>query len=144
MTHEAAGHYAAKHPHGAVADPVVAAALEATVQDERITCAAAFAVADDLGISPSEIGRTLDLLEYRIVRCQLGLFGYSPEKKIVQPAAEVPQAVAKHLESTASEGRLSCAACWETAKTLGMEKMAVSAACEGLGLKIGPCRLGAF
>ena len=144
MTHEDAGHYAGKHPTGTAPDPAAAAALEVEAGDGRITCAAAFEVADALGVSPSEIGKTLDLLEYRITHCQLGLFGYSPDKKIVKAATEVPEALAEGLERVSSDGRLDCASCWKIAAELGMERMAVSAACEGLGLKIGPCQLGAF
>lgn len=144
MTHEDAGHYAAKHPAGTEPDPKVAASLRARAENERISCAVAFAVAADLGVTASELGRALDLLEYRITHCQLGLFGYSPEKKIVTAAAEVSDELSSRLRDAVSEGRIACAACWRIAEALGLGKMATSAACECLGLKIGPCQLGAF
>jgi len=40
--------------------------------------------------------------------------------------------------------RLPCASAWDIAKTFGVRKMVVSAACEALGIKIKPCQLGAF
>ncbi len=38
-------------------------------------------------VALAEIGVTLDLLEIRIGKCQLGLFGYKPVSKAVAPAA---------------------------------------------------------
>jgi len=40
--------------------------------------------------------------------------------------------------------RLPCAAAWDIAAQAGISKMALSAACEALGIKIKPCQLGAF
>lgn len=144
MPHEYAGHYSAKHPDGTAYDPALAAALRERAEDDRITCVAAFDVVDALGAAPPEIGKTADLLEYRITKCQLGLFGYSPEKRIVKPAVHVPDELRERLLVAAAGGWLSCAAAWEIADALGLEKMAISGACEGLGLKVGPCQIGAF
>lgn len=144
MTHKDAGHYAAKHPAGTAPDPTLAAALAAAANESRITCVAAFTVAADLAATPSAVGRTLDLLEHRIVACQLGLFGYSPEKKIVRAADDVSSELSDRLREAVADGRVTCAACWEVAEALGLQRMAVAAACEHLGLKIGPCQLGAF
>ena len=144
MTQEDAPKYSAKHPSGTPFDRSVADALAAAAADGRITCADAFGVAEELGRPPAEIGRTADLLEYRITRCQLGLFGYTPEKKIVEPAEEAPAAVREQLSRFTTDGAISCAACWKTADSLGMERMALAAVCEFLELKIQPCQLGAF
>jgi hypothetical protein len=81
MTHEDAGKYRAKHPAGTAYDPAVAAALTARAEEGKISCTDAHAVAGESGIAPAEAGRTADLLELRIHRCQMGLFGYSPEKR---------------------------------------------------------------
>ncbi len=144
MPHEYAGHYAAKHPRDAAYDPAVADALRERAKDERITCVEAFEVVDALEATPEEVGRTADLLEYRITKCQLGLFGYSPEKRIIEPATHISDDLHERLSKAASDGRISCVACWEIADALGLPKMTVSAACEGLGLKVGPCQIGAF
>jgi hypothetical protein len=144
MTHEDAGHYSAKHPAGSSPDPAIAAALNERENDGQVTCAGAFGIAEDLGVTASAVGDTADLLEYRIIRCQLGLFGFAPEKKIVRPADTVPDALREHLEAAAGAGHLDCASSWEIAKELGLEKMAVSAACERLGIRITECQLGAF
>lgn len=145
MTHEDAGKYSAKHPAGTLCDPAIAAAIKQKAENGRVACVVAHGIAADLKTTPSEIGKTVDLMEYRIVKCQLGLFGYSPEKKIVRAAEDVSEALRDHLQrSAADDGKISCAACWEIARTFGIKKMMVSAACECLGIKIRPCQLGAF
>ena len=144
MTHEDAPHYSTKHPIGTPLDKLVVEALEARAVEGTITCAQAFVVVDHLGRTPAEIGRTADLLEYRITECQLGLFGYSPAKKIVRPAEQVPDNVREQLDRFVREGTVSCAACWKIADSLGLERMDVSAVCERLDVKVQPCQLGAF
>ncbi len=144
MTHQDAGKYSAKHPAGTVCDPVVAEAVRQKAENKRITCSAAHALAADLGVPPAEIGKTIDLLEYRITRCQLGLFGYSPDKKIVNPDPDPPEALQDLVHQSRIGDKISCAVCWEIAEKQGLKKMAVSAVCEFMGIKISPCQLGAF
>jgi hypothetical protein len=48
------------------------------------------------------------------------------------------------IESAAEDGRISCLNAWNIAVALAMPKIAVSNACEGLGIRIKPCQLGAF
>ncbi|GAB4388873.1 MAG: hypothetical protein Kow0025_10770 [Thermodesulfovibrionales bacterium] len=42
--------------------------------DGRIPCAAARAIAEDLGVSYAEVGRAADELKIRITSCELGCF----------------------------------------------------------------------
>ena len=63
--------------------------IEKRAKMEELACAVAFDIADELGVSPRQVGKTADLMEYRLVKCQLGLFGYKPEKAIVKP--ELPE-----------------------------------------------------
>ena len=144
MTRNNAGKYRAKHPAGATADPAIAAALEEVVEAGRVACAVAHDLAAELGVTPAEVGVTIDLLEGRIIKCQLGLFGYLPEKKIVKPAEKVSAELRGRLERAAIAGRIGCAECWEIAREQGIQKIAVATACENLGLKVKPCQLGAF
>ena len=137
-------HYRAKHPQGTPCDPSLAPALSEIALDGRITCTAACRLADTLGVEPGALGTTADLLELRIIRCQLGLFGYEPEKRIVKPAEAVSGDLRERLEATIADGKISCASLWEIADAIGLEKMDVSAACEHLKVKITPCKLGAF
>jgi hypothetical protein len=144
MTHEAVGHYSQKHAPGAVVDPVIRDALLKSAIRGTLPCAVAFDVAKHLGVAPGDIGQTADLLELRLVKCQLGLFGYGPRKTIVKPAASVTPAFEKAIRQALMNDRLPCKRAWEIAVTLGIHKMKVSAACNALRIKIRPCQLGAF
>lgn len=148
MTHEDAGHYSAKHPHGSAPDPLIADAVNSHSRlgekGRLIPCAAAHQVAADLSIEPVEIGVAIDLMEIRIEKCQLGLFGYTPQKKRVTPADHVARNLARAIDDAMENNTLSCRACWEIADRFKIKRQAVSAACEKLQIKIAPCQLGAF
>ncbi|MBP7737448.1 MAG: hypothetical protein KA369_15815 [Spirochaetes bacterium] len=109
-----------------------------------ISCAASFAIAGELSVDTLEVGRALDDMGIEIIKCQLGLFGYKPEKKVVKPAESVSEEMKKEITACLKEGRLPCADAWAIAKKLKVAKMDVSAACEKLGIKITSCQLGAF
>jgi len=144
MTHQDAGHYAAKHPKNRKADPKVVEKVKQKLSDNHITCAAAHAIAADLAIPPSRVGMTVDLMEARIVKCQLGLFGYSPQKSIVEPAESVSPELGDTLKKNMVNDRIPCERCWKIAIDFGLRKIEIASACEALGLKVRPCQLGAF
>lgn len=145
MTEHDRGHYSKKHPIEKKIDPAIAKAVTDKAKDKKITCAAAFKIADGCGATPSEVGFTIDRLEVRIVRCQMGIFGYEPENKAVKPMDNVPEGLEKIIRAKLNKDeRLTCASAWEIAKALKIPKMDVSSACERLGIKIKPCQLGAF
>ncbi len=129
---------------GATVDPVLRDGLLKRAADRKLPCAIAFDVAELLGVSPDEVGRAADLLELRLVKCQLGLFGYRPKKSIVKPAASVSPELEKAILAGLIDDRLPCKTTWKIAKRLGIQKMKVSAACDAMGIKIRPCQLGAF
>ena len=144
MTHEDAGHYAAKHP-GTKIDPTIAAAIDARQENDRISCAAAHAIAEKQNCDPKTVGVNIDLLEKRISKCQMGLFGHGGKKG---KAVVKSDAVSGELESAIREAmdgnRLTCQTAWQLAAQLGLKKMDVACACEALGIKVGQCQLGAF
>ncbi|OQX03061.1 MAG: hypothetical protein BWK80_56535 [Desulfobacteraceae bacterium IS3] len=73
----------------------------------------------------------------------MGLFGYSPDKKIVkaeEPAPEIREAIL----SASEDGRISCNTAWDIAARFNIPKITVSNACEGMKIRIKPCQLGAF
>jgi hypothetical protein len=144
MTHEDAGHYAGKHPGGKI-DETLAAAIAGKEKEGRITCAAAFTIAKNHACSPQVVGMTIDLLEKRIRRCQLGLFGYgSKNKKAVKPLAMVTNNLKTAIRTAMEGDRISCLAAWEVARKMSLTKLEVSSACEAMGIKISKCQLGAF
>lgn len=144
MTHDMRGHYADKHSGKGPVDPQLAEAVRRHAEDGRMSCAEAHRLSDELNTGPEAIGFHLDMTETRIIHCQLGLFGYSPKKKIVQPAGEVGAELERAVTGALEEGKLSCKAAWAVADRLGIKRVDVSAACESLGIKISPCQLGAF
>jgi hypothetical protein len=136
--------YAAKHPKSAVLEEKVAAALKKEIKDGRISCAAAHGVAKTVELPPAEIGMALDLMEVRLMRCQLGLFGYTPENRIVKKADQWDAALEKEIRQALQDGRLPCADAWSIARRQGISRLAVGNVCEALGIKVRPCQLGAF
>ncbi|MBA3011149.1 MAG: hypothetical protein KKF12_14150 [Proteobacteria bacterium] len=143
MTHEDKGHYAGKHP-GKPIDKTISIKITSLAENNNLPCAAAHKAARDLGVSPSDIGIQTDLMEYRISQCQLGLFGYSPEKKKIDPNIEVSKALFTALDKASSDGKISCSQCWEIADTLKIKRLDLGSACEKINLRIKPCQLGAF
>lgn len=138
------GHYAKKHPFGNEADPRVVNALKQGASDGEVPCAVAFKIASELGVAPEIVGQTTDLLEFRLAKCQMGLFGYRPNKRIVQAAQEVSRELETSIREELKKDRLPCKRAWGIAKKFGMKKMAVASACEALEIKINTCQLGAF
>lgn len=144
MAHRDAGRYAAKHAPGASPDEKIAAAVRGKAGKEELACADAEKIGAELGVELAEVGRTLDLLELRIGRCQLGLFGYGKERKAVGPAKHVEPSLAEAIRGGLSGGKLPCAAAWKIAAEQNIPRMRVTEACEALDIRIKPCQLGAF
>ncbi len=144
MIHEDAAHYAAKHPESTELNEKIAEQVKAKTADGKITCGAAHKIANELKVSPCEVGVTIDLLEARIAKCRLGLFGYSPGAAIVKPAEQVHSEMKQAIEKALVNGRLPCKAAWEISTKLGAGKTEVAAACEKLKIKICACQLGSF
>ncbi len=123
-------------------------AIQAALIEGDLPCARAFKVAQDLGVSPLDVGLAADEAGIRLSRCQLGLFGYGPKAegkhKIVKPMENVPAALEQAIREAMDDKGITCAAAWEVAKRLGIPKMDVSSAAETLGVKITVCQLGAF
>ena len=136
--------FSQKHGNQATVDPSIKEKMVAHAKGSELPCAGAFKLAEELNQPPAEIGKTADLLEFELVKCQLGLFGYKPEKKIVTPKSPVDPKLEDAIRNALVGGNLSCKQAWAIALNLGVSKMTVSAACEALNVKIKPCQLGAF
>jgi len=136
--------YAKKHGSDAQADLSVKDEILKRAKGGKIPCAVAFEMAKDLQVSPAEVGKTTDLLNLWLNKCQLGLFGYKPEKKIVKPQTNVNQDLKDAIYDALVDGKLPCQVAWDIASRLSVQKMLVSGACEAMGIKISACQLGAF
>jgi hypothetical protein len=138
------GGFAAKHEAGSVPDPVIRAAIAERLKDRELPCAVAFDIAERARVSPAAVGKTADLMNCRLVKCQLGLFGYGAEKKIVKArGADDPLLVAA-IEADLLDGRLACRCAWDIAARFNLTKLSLGGVCEAMGVRIKPCQLGAF
>ncbi|MGD8963831.1 MAG: hypothetical protein PVH43_15015 [Desulfobacterales bacterium] len=144
MKRENGKKFADKHGSDAQIDPRIKDALDQQTQNNEVPCAVAFKIAKALQVSPADVGKTADLLELELVKCQLGLFGYKPDKKIVMPKAAENPDLQQTIRDSLIGGKLPCRIAWEIASRHDLSKMAISAICEHLGIKIKPCQLGAF
>lgn len=145
MSHKDAGNYQAKRADGGTADPAVAKSVRDLSRNGEIACADAHGISGKFGINPGEVGVVIDLMEIKIIRCQLGLFGYEESKRnIVAPAVVVSSDLRNRIMNDSTESRISCISLWQIADELGVAKMEMTAASEALGLKICNCQLGAF
>jgi hypothetical protein len=113
-------------------------------KNDKIPCAVAFEIAKALQVSPDAVGKTADLMNFKLTKRQLGLFGYQPQKKILKPQDSIKKDVEDAVYDALVHGRLSCQRAWDIATRLSVSKMTVSGACEVMGVKIKDCQLGAF
>ncbi len=143
MTRKDKGHYGAKHP-GARVEKEVAEHLKKKRVDGAMTCPLAFQTAGELNLTTAQIGEALDMLEIPISKCQLGLFGYTSVRRIVQAADSVPEGLETSIRAALVDDRLTCAAAFRIAADFKLAKIRVSAACEKLKIRISACQLGAF
>jgi len=144
MTREQGPKFSEKHGADTEVNPAVKQKVEDKTKNNEIPCAVAFQIAEEVKTTPTDVGKGIDLLDIRLVKCQLGLFGYRPEKKAVKPKSPQNQDLEEAIRVALVEKKLSCRAAWDIAHRFNVPKMAVSAACEALNIKIKPCQLGAF
>lgn len=144
MTHHDRGNYKGKHPEATDIDKDLATALKLKENEGKITCAALHKIADTFKMSPSEAGIAADLMEFRISKCQLGLFGYGPEKNILHTTTEPGSDLVEQIMQKTDNSRISCSSCWQIAEESKIGKIEVSRACESLKIKIFGCQIGSF
>jgi hypothetical protein len=118
--------------------------LQQQASDLEIPCVLAFEVAEQNGVAPRAVGDHLDKLKISIIKCQLGLFGYKPQKKIAKPLESISPEIEQGIRSKSMNDRLSCSEAWDLAKLHAIPKLQLANACETLGIKIIKCQLGAF
>ncbi len=145
MTHESEGRYREKHSSNIQPDSALAKLVRKKAENGRLACASAFTITKETGTPAAEIGRTADLLEIKINKCQLGLFGYTGKKRnIVKPAEEVSAELEQAIRDGVINGKLPCKNGWEIAERFGLSKMEITSACEMLNIRLSTCQLGTF
>jgi hypothetical protein len=143
MTHEAAGNYAGKR-HGMELNEMIATRIKEKISENTISCAEAHSIAVKLNADPADVGTTIDLLEVRINKCQLGLFGYGKQKNIPALSDKINSVIESTIKSSLVNRRLTCSTAWEISKRFNISKTMVAAACEAMKIKKSACQLGAF
>jgi len=123
-------------------------ALVGRLEDGKLGCAQAHAIAAEFGLEPLAVGQAADAAGVRVFHCQLGLFGYGLKSegkhKIVQPMESVPQELANRLQAAAGPEGISCLEIWRVAGEMDMTRLEASGAVEALGLRVSTCQLGCF
>jgi hypothetical protein len=135
--------FADKHRDASIDPKIEAELLDKTVNG-RLPCAVAFDIASRLSVAPAEVGITADLLNIKLSKCQLGLFGYQPENKVIRPDRATEGSLKEAIWEAQLDRHLSCESAWAIAARFRVGKLAVGNACEALGIKIRDCQLGAF
>jgi hypothetical protein len=143
MTHEDVGNYAGKR-RGAKFNEIIAAKIKEKISEHEISCVEAHSIAVKLNTDPADVGTAIDLLEVRINKCQLGLFGYGKQKNIPPLSDKINPEIESAIKLSLVNGRLACATAWDISKKFKMSKPTVAAVCESMKIKIAPCQLGAF
>jgi DNA-binding CsgD family transcriptional regulator len=136
--------FSTKHGPDETPDTLIKNEILKQTKNEKVPCAVAFEIAKALQISPDTVGKTADVMNFKLTKCQLGLFGYQPQKKIVKPQDIIKADVKDAISDALVRRRLSCKRAWDIASRLNVSKMTVSGACETMGVKIKDCQLGAF
>ena len=136
--------YSDKHGNNVKLDNDIASIIRSRAKNDELPCAVAFDIAADQGCDIEKIGQTADLLNFRLTKCQLGLFGYKPNKKIVKSEPLTDFQLEEALKKQSGSGAIACEEVWALADQFKVSKMTVSAGCEALGIKVKPCQLGAF
>lgn len=136
--------FAKKHKGNIKLDPSIKEAVLKRSKEEKLPCAVAFEIAKELDVDAAKVGKTVDLLNFRLVKCQLGLFGYLPEKKIIKPQNTENQDLKNAISNALVDGRLPCKNAWDIASEFKIRKMTISSIVEAMKIKIKPCQIGAF
>ena len=136
--------FSTKHESDEKPDTSIKNEILNRTKNEKIPCAVAFEIAKMLQIWPEKVGKTADLMNFKLTKCQLGLFGYQPNKKLVKPQDSINVDVKDAVIDALVQERLSCKQAWDIASRLQVSKMTVSGACDTMGVKIKDCQLGAF
>jgi hypothetical protein len=144
MSMEKGKKFSDKHKATEKPSPEIKNEIEKRSINNEIPCAVAFEIIEDIGVLPAEVGKTIDLMNYKLVKCQLGLYGYTPQKKIVTPQDTTDHDLKNAIQNALVDERLPCVSAWEIAARFQIPKLTVSGIAEAMGVKIKPCQLGAF
>jgi len=136
-----------KLPADFTLDTTLTDAIQKSLREGKLPCAAAFVIARQNDAAPLLVGQTATAMHIHLTRCQLGLFGY-PEGKgwrsTTVAERPIPEGLEETIREAAVDGKLSCAQAWTLARQFHIPKMQISPIADQLEIHITPCQLGAF
>jgi hypothetical protein len=129
-------------------DAIIQIEIKKQANNNRLACRAAFKIAKKLGVTRRQVGETADIINCRLVECQLGLFGYKTNNHTSLPEISsedsLPQGLKEALRSKLIQQRLKCADCLAIASKFKIPDLTVGELCNAMNIKITECQLKAF
>ncbi len=152
MTINSKKSFAAKHNSDLKPDIIIQQEITKLINNNRLPCKAAFKIAKKLGVSAEQVGKTADIINCRLIGCQLGLFGYKTKnnKAISKNSADdnLPKGLPKNLKKAIADKliheKIRCKDCWDIASRFKISRIAAGRFCNSMNIKITECQLGAF
>ncbi len=152
MTINSKKNFGAKYNSDLKPDIIIQQEITKLINNNRLPCNTAFKIAEKLGVPAEQVGKTADLINCRLIGCQLGLFGYKTKnnKAIPEGSADnnLPKGMPKDLQQTITDRlvheKLRCKDCWDIASRFKISRIAVGRLCNSMNIKITGCQLGAF
>jgi len=122
--------------------------LQEKTKNGIMACATAFDCTKKLNQTRQKTGIYLDILEIRLEKCQIGLFGHGGEKEKGKKFLKLTDTEKKEIKSILDDNMkndfITCSEIWALAEKTGTKRMKISTCCEESGIKIKGCQLGAF
>ena len=156
MTINSKKSFAAKHNSDLKPDIIIQQEITKLINNNRLPCKAAFKIAKKLGVSAEQVGKTADLINCRLIGCQLGLFGYKTKNNKAMPEGSADDNLEKGLKKDLAKDlkkaitdrlvheKLRCKDCWDIASRFKISRIAAGRLCNSMNIKITECQLGAF
>lgn len=132
------------YPSADQLDPVLKDIILEKAKLGELPCALGFDIAKKQGVPVETVGMYADVLEIRLTKCQMGLFGHTPETKRVKPIFPADDKLRSAIEKALVNGKLPCKSAWRIASEQKCSKMDISCACEAMKIRLRDCQLGAF
>ncbi len=136
--------FAKKHGPDAKPNSLIKEKILKRTNNNELSCTAAFEIGEELHVAVDALGVTADLLNFKMVKCQLGLFGYPLKKQIVQPKNTSNKDLKDAITEALVAGVLPCKSAWDIASRFKVHKLNITEICEFMGIRIKNCQLGAF
>lgn len=118
--------------------------IKLAAQNDLLSCASAFKLSEELGITRAETGDYADQLGLRLTKCRIGLFGYGKGIRLVKKLDKIDKKLEKKIKELSEDKKISCENLFKVAGELNTSLVEVGSACETAGIKITKCQLGAF